>query len=215
MSKGKAKEMIITATFIGQDGSLGYKTHKEYKLRLTHRVTIHGSDIRIEDTSGKNPAQPCEYSTMLTFLQNWENVKDVTPEEPKRDPKEIAINFLDFYKPGRSVHQLTNAHKFYKRKFDPMEVMKYFQNWSVEKNDRKYKNGVILTNNNTQGWKVKIWINDNSEYTFCSGSGGTDNPQDTQWQYFPETMSEFISDCLRYKDIELLFSKQAIKEIYG
>lgn len=200
--------MIITATFTGQNGSLGYKTHKEYKLKLQHTAK---RNIRIEDMS-KHPAQDCEYSNMLTFLQNWKNVKDVTSEQPKRDPKEVVCNFIDFCK-AKPMAQIERAMKFYKKPFNPREVMQYFQNWSMAKTN-KYRDGIILTNINTETektWKVKVWINDNSEYSFCSGS--EEEPEN--WQYIPKTMSDFISDCLRYDDVELLFSKKAIKEIYG
>ena len=205
------KTMIITARFKGQDGSLGYKNGKNYKLRLTHD---NGDEISIQDTS-KNPAGNCRYSNMLTFMQNWENVTDVTAQEPKRDPKTVVLNFIDFCV-GKSKSQIESAHRFYKKPFDHKDVMRYFQNWSLS-NTLKYRNGWVLTNINTElDCKVKIWINDNAEYVFCSGSDGTENPEKQKsWQYLPKTMSEFISDCLRYEDIELLFNKKAIKEIYG
>jgi hypothetical protein len=201
---------IITATFKGQDGSLGYKTHKEYTLSI---VEFAKGGLRIHDMSQRSPAQDCEYSSMIAFLENWKNPV-VCKEEKLKPRKDRAINFIDFCK-GRTNQQIKKAMKFYNQPFDAEKVTDYFLNWSFLRNDKRYKNGIILTNSNTKGWKVKVWINDGAEYTFCSGSGGTDNPQDSQWQYLPETMWEFISDCLRYEDIELLFSKKAMEEIYG
>ena len=225
------KEMIITATFKGQNGSLGYKTGKEYKLRVINtqrnRRVNSPEPVQVEIQDMSNKASNCGYSSMITFLQNWTNVKDVTAEEakkPKRDPKEYAINFTDFCKkyvgslpPLKDRLRVKSALDFYNEEFTPEKVLYYFQNWSMTKGNTKYRNCVTLTNNNTElDCKVKIWINDNSEYAFCSGSDGTDNPEMSKaWQYTPKTMSEFISDCLRYEDIELLFRPRTIKKIYG
>lgn len=219
------KEMIVTATFKGQNGSLGYKTGKEYKLKVTsiHRNRRVGSpppaQVEIQDMSNR-PAHNCEYGSMIAFLENWTNVKDITAEEakkPKRDQKEYAINFTDFCKKNVKLLERTkSALDFYNEEFTPEKVLYYFQNWSMEKSDKKYRNGVILTNNNTEGgWKVKVWINDGAEYTFCSGSDGTDKPENSQWIYCPKTMSEFISDCIRHQDVELLLRPRTIKKIYG
>jgi hypothetical protein len=211
------KEMIITATFKGQDGSLKYKTHKEYKLKVVSYS--NSATIEIEDLNPR-PAGNCQYESMFSFLENWTNVKDVTTKEKvllkKSNKKEIAINFTDLCKNLKTIADIKRALDFYNEEFDPLNVMNYFQNWSYQKpKTGGYRNGVVLTNNNTQGWKVKIWTNDEAEYTFCSGSNGTDKPEEGQWLDYPRTMSEFISDCLRHQDVELLFSKEAIEKIYG
>jgi hypothetical protein len=229
------KEMIITATFKGQDGSLGYKTNREYKLKLTNNNKIINSrsrvyskslltppvHIEIQDMSNR-PAGNCGYGSMIAFLQNWTNVKDVTAEEakkPKRNQREVAIvaiNFTDFCKGVMDGPRRNQALRFYNEEFKPEKVMYYFQNWSMEKSNHLYRNGVILTNNNTADWKVKVWINDGAEYTFCSGSDGTDSPEkNLTWINYPKTMSEFISDCLRHEDVELLLRPRAVKKIYG
>lgn len=202
-------EMIITATFKGQNGSLGYIKGTQYELRMTHAKT---GFICIQHTDVRNPSGYCQYESMIAFLRNWTQVNDTL--KPKPDKKDVAINFTDFCK-DKTANSIHKALSFYKEEFKPEKVLDYFQNWSLTKSNKKYRNGVILTNNTTQGWKVKVWINDNSEYTFLSGTTGTENPEEENWQYFPKTISEFISDCLRYEDVELLFSKTAIKKIYG
>lgn len=60
----------IKATFIGEDGSLGYVHGKEYELDFKQRHTL---DIIIHDKSGE--AQPCEYANINKFFENWSNIK--------------------------------------------------------------------------------------------------------------------------------------------
>jgi hypothetical protein len=211
------KEMIITATFKGQDGSLKYKTHKEYKLKVVSYS--NSATIEIEDLNPR-PAGNCQYESIFSFLENWTNVKDVTTKEKvllkKSNKKEIAINFTDLCKNLKEeIADIKRALDFYNEEFKPNKVLDYFKNWSLKYDNKRYRHGVILTNNNSEGWKVKIWTNDKSEYTFCSGSNGTNKPEEGQWINYPQTMSEFISDCLRYDDVELLFTKKAIEKIYG
>lgn len=66
--------MIITATFIGENGSLGYENGKEYELKLSVlQMGSHNPKIGIcnpVDASGK-----CQYSNIITFLKNWSDVK--------------------------------------------------------------------------------------------------------------------------------------------
>ena len=57
--------MKIKAIFIGENGSLGYETDKEYELILID------STIRRQDMSGI-----CSYYNIETFLQNWTVVKE-------------------------------------------------------------------------------------------------------------------------------------------
>jgi hypothetical protein len=65
----------IKAVFRGQDGSLGYRTNKEYSLNLEHK---RGDNISI-DTIKKEEmnvlAGGCEYESMTSFLQNWDNIR--------------------------------------------------------------------------------------------------------------------------------------------
>ena len=75
------KNKKITATFKGQDGSLGYKTGKEYKLDISHQ---HGENISISDES--DSAENCEYSSVITFLNNWDNIhENVVEVENKKE----------------------------------------------------------------------------------------------------------------------------------
>lgn len=62
--------MLIEAIFIGKDGSLGYQKHKEYALVLTN-TPKRNIVVQRMDRSGT-----CEYSSVLSFLKNWSNVKE-------------------------------------------------------------------------------------------------------------------------------------------
>lgn len=55
--------MKVRATFVGKQGSLGYQTGHTYNL------TIKGNDVR----------QPgfCPYSSVETFLKNWNIIEVV------------------------------------------------------------------------------------------------------------------------------------------
>ena len=65
---GKTKKTImISAVFIGTNGSLGYIEGKRYELFLTSKDVI-----KRQDGSGV-----CEYSSILTFIQNWTDIKEV------------------------------------------------------------------------------------------------------------------------------------------
>jgi len=58
----------ITATFIGTDGSMGYRYWASYKLLID---ISHNGNTRIRCIDG---SQICEYSNILTFLDNWSNI---------------------------------------------------------------------------------------------------------------------------------------------
>ncbi len=64
------RSMDITAKFIGKDDSLGYKKDKKYKLNITHYPDKHITIRRYDDGLGV-----CEYTSVLTFLDNWDNIK--------------------------------------------------------------------------------------------------------------------------------------------
>ena len=135
-------------------------------------------------------------------MANWDNINYKKILMPI-DKREVVVNYIDFFKNAPS-NQVTRAFSFYKEEFTPEKVIDYFKNWSIKKQPNLKK--VTLTNNHSNGeWKSKIVINDDAEYSF----------DDDNWIYKPNTMSEFISDCLREEDIELLFSTKAIKKIYG
>ncbi len=69
--------MIIEATFIGKDGSLGYKREEKYILVLPNSLlvisTIEGMTI-YREIDGKGY---CSYKSIYIFLQNWDNIKRV------------------------------------------------------------------------------------------------------------------------------------------
>ena len=58
--------MIIKAIFKGKDGSLGYKNGQEYLLQVEQYD--NSKMLRIE-----HPTK-CVYSTLTSFLRNWENI---------------------------------------------------------------------------------------------------------------------------------------------
>lgn len=59
----------VKAVFKGQDGSCGYKTNTEYSLVIRHKTE---SLIQIEDVNGGGW---CEYGSMISFLENWDNIR--------------------------------------------------------------------------------------------------------------------------------------------
>lgn len=65
---------IVKAKFKGRDGSLGYKTGGTYKLlfSLEDNNNTFRKKIFIEDV--EEVCQPCVYSNLKTFLDNWEVV---------------------------------------------------------------------------------------------------------------------------------------------
>ena len=86
-------------------------------------------------------------------------------------------------------------------------------NWFIENAD------FAFTNNGHKGNRVRIVTKEKLNGMNCfefDGSDGTDKPEKSlSWIYYPKTMSEFISDCLRHEDVELLLRPRAIKKIYG
>lgn len=65
------KQKIITAVFKGQNGSCGYHTNKEYALKIRE---LPNCNIHIE-LAGENEQNVVEYSTIITFLDNWSEIK--------------------------------------------------------------------------------------------------------------------------------------------
>lgn len=64
--------MLVSAIFRGKNGSLGYEVDKEYVLHITYK---NSRIIICKDRAGE-----CEYSNIITFLQNWTNIKEVTED---------------------------------------------------------------------------------------------------------------------------------------
>jgi hypothetical protein len=118
-----------------------------------------------------------------------------------------VVNFTTLCE-NMNLKQIKKALKFYNKSFKPEKVLKYFKNWELIHDDSKYKNEIFLINYHSTGkWKTKLTINNNFEYTF------EDNLN--CWNYVPKTMSEFISDMLRYQDIDLIFSEKEFKKVHG
>lgn len=62
-------KQIVTATFIGQNGSCGYITGHAYMLVIEHKK---GFNIKIHIVKGDGY---CRYSSIISFLQNWDDIK--------------------------------------------------------------------------------------------------------------------------------------------
>ena len=63
----------LTATFVGEDGSLGYKKGQSYTLRVTQ--FREGMEIHISIANSEKGK--CVYSSLYKFFQNWENVSQM------------------------------------------------------------------------------------------------------------------------------------------
>ena len=63
------RQSKVIAIFKGQNGSCGYETKKEYTLVIRHHI---GALIQIEDINGGGW---CEYGSMVSFLENWDNIR--------------------------------------------------------------------------------------------------------------------------------------------
>lgn len=116
-----------------------------------------------------------------------------------------VLDFIDFIassrtEAGYSTEMLDRAIKFYKTPFSIKAVLQLFEGWSQAENDP-----IDIVNHHSNGeWSTVIQFHYNS-YTLDG----------TNYEYLPETIGTFISDCLRYEDIDLRFSKMGIKELYG
>ncbi len=62
----------VKAIFKGADGSLGYKARTEYTLVVHHEAGMH---IQVEDVEGT--AQRCDYGSMVAFMKNWDNIRNI------------------------------------------------------------------------------------------------------------------------------------------
>ena len=62
-------KQLITAVFIGQDGSLGYESYRQYALY----IEPSGAGIRITRVADSNGT--CIYSNIIAFLENWNTIQ--------------------------------------------------------------------------------------------------------------------------------------------
>lgn len=70
------KKKKIKAVFKGLDGSCGFRTNTEYTLELAHKP---GWNIVINEISSSSKKQvyttSVEYSSPITLLDNWDNIR--------------------------------------------------------------------------------------------------------------------------------------------
>jgi hypothetical protein len=64
------KSKKIKAIFRGANLSCGYETNKEYTLVIRHSSF---ANISIKQPNGDGK---CEYSSAISFLDNWDNVRN-------------------------------------------------------------------------------------------------------------------------------------------
>lgn len=80
------KEIKVNAIFKGQDGSCNFRTGKEYTLIIEHQFNQY---IKAGDS---NSSEYCAYDTMMSFLENWDNIRKIceiyTPKSLK--PEELV-----------------------------------------------------------------------------------------------------------------------------
>lgn len=63
--------MIVEATFVGKDGSMGYRTNRDYRLK------VDGNRVRDIDHTGLTTP----YESLEAFFSNWVDVSPLYSEE--------------------------------------------------------------------------------------------------------------------------------------
>lgn len=116
----KSKVVLVGAVFVGQDGSLGYKSNTRYELRISTN-SVGQIDVRLEKNVGADgalPQVPVQYDSVVGFLSNWSDIEEglvVTEDreltfgekaagisfnpgnmKPVDDIKRISAYFIDF-----------------------------------------------------------------------------------------------------------------------
>lgn len=71
------KQKKIKAIFRGKNGSCGFVVNTQYYLSI---AIIKGLIVVESMPTNVNLANKCEYSSMLTFLDNWDCVRVVGDE---------------------------------------------------------------------------------------------------------------------------------------
>lgn len=66
--------MIIQATFIGENGSLGYKFGQKYNLAF---LVLDGKPVVFDTNHSENGTYLCPYSSFDTLLDNWTDISKV------------------------------------------------------------------------------------------------------------------------------------------
>lgn len=81
----------VLATFTGRDGSCGFKNGKEYNLVIEQGITKSGTNNEYSQRTAifvQNKEKPdfektgilyesVEYDTIISFLNNWNNIRAV------------------------------------------------------------------------------------------------------------------------------------------
>ena len=63
----------IKATFKGENGSCGYTNGEEYTLNITDNPVIEiNCTVQVVEGHGR-----CFYSSIHSFLNNWDNIRQV------------------------------------------------------------------------------------------------------------------------------------------
>jgi hypothetical protein len=70
------KTIKVKAVFKGADGSCGYKHGMEYELTVWQHSESGHSNIAIE-LADKPDKNYCEYESIVSFLQNWDCVRQI------------------------------------------------------------------------------------------------------------------------------------------
>lgn len=89
---------IIEATFIGEDGSLGYQTGRRYRLRLRHQGWRRRQPF-IEIIRTDSEGGYCPYESFHAFVRNWTDIREVGRMEAL---EMIAGIFAGIFSPGKS-----------------------------------------------------------------------------------------------------------------
>lgn len=63
----------VSATFIGKNGSMGFRTGKRYEFIVVSNPAIRGMDLFITDNCRmpENASYRIPYQSIHTFLRNW------------------------------------------------------------------------------------------------------------------------------------------------
>lgn len=72
---------IIEATYMGEDGSLGYQTGRRYRLKIEEGSAMQGEYPLVIVSP-----HPCPYGSLDAFLRNWNSIERVgAPTHPETD----------------------------------------------------------------------------------------------------------------------------------
>ncbi len=116
-----------------------------------------------------------------------------------------VLDFIEFFKTHTHL-QSKDALKIYDKEFDPKKVPEYFENWEYWESDGFKRGGVYLRNKKLDGHQSTLFFADENYY--CTET-------ECIVLFNPTNFGQFISDTLRDKNFELLFTKKAMNIIYG